>query len=103
MSGFLSPNEAEDEMLEIREFIDDNDVVTGSNVVNLKEELNQTNDIIGNSFGKSTGFDSDSLIYIPTMLHPNSRVHFSFCSLIALTYLLTYLLPRASNNSLTYP
>jgi len=55
MSEFSLPNEGDDEMLEIREFIDENDVITTSNVVNLKEELSQTNDIVGNSLGSEKG------------------------------------------------
>ena len=90
MSGFLSPNETEDEMLEIREFIDENDVVTGSNVVNLKEELSQTNDILGGGVGKNTGFDSDLLIYTPTLLPNHSFINFSLLLIHLLNYLLTH-------------
>ena len=54
MSDFLA-NENEEAMLEIREFLDDNDVVTGSNVVNLKDELSQTKDLIGGDVGNNIG------------------------------------------------
>lgn len=54
MSDFLV-NDNEEAMLEIREFLDDNDVVTGSNVVNLKDELSQTKDMIGGDVGNKTG------------------------------------------------
>ncbi len=54
MSDFLV-NDNEEAMLEIREFLDDNDVVTGSNVVNLKDELSQTKDMMGGDVGNNTG------------------------------------------------